>query len=448
MPSLSDFFGKGSIGEQLLVWGVLNQLFGAAINPAIIDITQAVNSLDPVVALSPEQLAIAAVRKIIDPGNAESEAAKSGIGGGRFTELTELAQQPPGLSLILAAYQRSQAATGGATDAPVDIDAALADQGINELYWPMIKALSVTIPTAAEVLNAWLEGQIEESEAVARITATGLDPTWIQTAYNANGQAPTPVEALELWNRGIIAEDGTGPDATSYEQAFLEGPWRNKWLDSFKALRFYIPPPRTVQAMLREGTIDVAQATTWLNASGVYGDTLAAFLKSTSHAASTTQRELSRTDVVDLYEGQLISSDQAISDLTALKYTADDARLIIALADQKQATAATKSAVTRLKNLFLAGTNSAAASKAALAALGIPDAQIANLIAVWGLEQAATVRTLTEAQIVAAWYYELFAADAPTNQQIAVSRLTQLGYSVDDATLLIEIRNKGPLTGA
>lgn len=448
MPSLGDFFGKGSIGEQFLVWGVLSQLFGAAINPALVDITSATNSLDPVVPLSPEQLATAVVRKIIDAGNASSEAAKSGIGSGRFTQLTELAQQPPGLSLILAAYQRSQSASGGATDASVDIDAALADQGLNELYWPMIKALSIEIPTAAEVLNAWLEGQIEEGEAVARITATGLDPTWIQTAYNANGQAPTPVEALELWNRGIIGESGTGPDATSYEQAFLEGPWRNKWLDSFKALRFYIPPPRTVQAMLREGTIDTAQATTWLNASGVYGDTLAAFLTSTTHAASVTQRELSRTDVVDLYEGQLITSDQAISDLTALKYTADDARLIIALADQKQATAATKSAVTRLKNLFLAGTNNAAASSAALKALGIPDAQTANLLAVWGLEQATTVRTLTEAQIVTAWYYQLLGADPATNLQVATGRLTQLGYSVDDATLLIEIRNKGPLTSA
>lgn len=446
--TIQNLFGANSIGQQFLIYGVLQQLLSGALGPAVADIAQAVNSGDPVITLTPEQLAVGVIREILDPGNSQSEAAKSGIGAGRFQQLIELAQQPPSLGILLAAHQRTLGQVGPGADAGVDLDKALADLGIGEQYRSLVKAQAILIPTAGEVLNAWLEGQIEEGEAVARIRATGLDPSWIQTAYNANGQAPTPVEALELWNRGIIPEGGTGPGATSYEQAFREGPWRNKWLEAFKALRFYIPPPRTVQAMLREGSISEAKATEWLNASGVYGDTLAAFLVSSSHSATPAARELSRTDVVDLYESQLITAEQAVSDLAALKYTADDARLIIALADKKLATAASKTAITRLKNLFLAGTNTSAQSRAALNALGIPDQQIANLLAVWGLEQATAVRTLTESQIVAAWYYNRFADDAPTNNQIALTRLQQLGYSAGDATILLEIRAKGPLPNA
>lgn len=448
MAGLSDFFSKGSIGEQLLVWGVLNQLFGAAINPALLDITQAVNSADPVVTLTPEQLAVGVVRQILDPGNSESEAAKSGVGAGRFAQLVGLAQQPPSLGILLAAHQRTLGTVGPGADAGVDLDKALADLGISEQYRPLVKAQSILIPTADAVLDAWLKGQITPADATARIMATGLDPSWIETAYNANGQAPTPVEALEMLNRGLIPRDGEGPDSISYHQAFLEGPWRNKWEDVFAALANYLPPPRTIQAMLREGSIDVDQATQWLRWQGVNGDVLTAFLNSTTHAKTPAARELSRTDVVDLYESQLITADQAISDLTDLKYTADDARLIVALADKKQATAASKAAITRLKNLYLAGSNTVAQSRAALNALGIPDQQIANLLAVWALEQATEVRTLSEAQIVAAWYYDLLAPDVPTNTSIALSRLGQLGYSVGDATLLLEIRNKGPLTNA
>jgi hypothetical protein len=53
-------------------------------------------------------------------------------------------------------------------------------------------------------------------------------------------------------NRGIIPWSGSGPRSTSFEQAFLEGPWRNKWLGPFRKAAEYFPPPRTITAMYNE----------------------------------------------------------------------------------------------------------------------------------------------------------------------------------------------------
>lgn len=445
MATFGETFGPNSTAGSFLIWNLLSQLTGAALAPALLDISTAANTLDPVAPLTPEQLATAVARTILDADAAADEAGKSGIGPGRFAQLIKLAQQPPALGLIIAGYQRGIIGDGDRASGGLTLQAALADMGINPQWENVIRDLTVNIPTAEAVLNAWLEGQITEGDARPRLLAAGMDPTWIQTAYDSEGQAPTPVQALELWNRGIIPESGTGPESVSYEQAFLEGPWRNKWLDPFKALRFYLPPPRTVTALIREGSITPAQGAQYLAAQGLDPTLQAIYLSAASHTTTAAQRELTQAQIIDLYESELVTHDQAVADLVAARFSTPDANLLLALADRKKAAAATKTAVARLRSLFLAGSQDANASLAGLRALGLTDAQSSNLLATWQLEQGHATRTLTESQIVAAWFYQLFSDDAATNQQAALAKLVGIGYTADDARILLEVRNKGKL---
>lgn len=427
------------------MYGILQQLLGGALGPAVSDIAQAVNSADPVNPLSPQELATLVARKFVDVGPAATEAAKSGLGPGRFDQLVQLASQPPSLGFIIAAYQRGIIGDGDAASHGLSLQAALADLGLEPQWADVIKQLTVSIPPTEAVMDAWLEGQIEEPEARTRYLAAGGDPTWFQSDYNRQGQAPTPVQALDMLNRGIIALDGTGPESTSYKQAFLEGPWRNKWEPAFEQLRYYLTPPRTITAQLREGSIDEALAIKWFTENGLDADTMAAYLRGASHTTTATQRELTKTEILGLYDNQLITTEQATTDLVAAKYTAADAALLLALEDKKRANAAVKTAVTRLQNLYLAGTNSVATTNAALHALGLNDQQVANLLTTWNLEQSAVTRTLSESQIVQAWHWQIFSADQATNLAVAVSRLQALGYSVADARILIGINAHAPL---
>lgn len=436
---VGGYFTQGNIGEQLVAYSVLGQVIGGLLSAPITKLVQSENQDFPLTPLSGEQAAVAAVREIIDQGQGAAEALKSGIDGETFGRLIELAQTPPALGLILEAARRSLAGGAAAGNPGIDLDKALADLGISEQYRPMVKSMVVSLPTAEDALQALLEGQISRDESYSRYVQAGGDPTWFESAFNTRGQAPTPVQALEMLNRGLIAESGDGPESTSWHQAFLEGPWRNKWAPAFLGLRHYVTPPRSVVAQLRSGAIDNARAIELFARSGVDEATAAEFIAEASHHATAAQRTLSMTQIVDLYESHLIDHAEAINNLTALKYTVHDANLLLSLADVRVATASIKSATSRLRSLYLAGANDAAATRAGLSGLGVFDANVTQLLAVWDLEKVSATRTLSEAQIVAAFYHQLL------DQPAAMSRLTTMGYSAHDAWLLLSTRTGEPL---
>lgn len=439
MASLSDLFGRGSIGEQLLVWGALNQIIGAAIAPGITEISQEVNSLAPLLALSPSELAAAVNRGYLTAGAASGEASKSGIDSDRFKTLVDLAGTSLAPDALVEALRRQIIPEAGGGADSVSFDQGVAEGNLHPKWTPVLKALSVRLPSIPEVMQAWLEGQIDQGEALTRYTEAGGDPTWFQTSYNAQGSAPTPMEALEMLNRGLIPEDGIGPDSISYNQAFLEGPWRNKWLQPFLGLRFYVPPPRTVTAMLKEGSLTTAEATAYLMAGGLSQATATQYISAASHSTSAAAKELAQSTVLALYEDKLITQAEAVQHLTALKYSQADATLLLAYADLKAAHSATNSAVTHIRTLYLNGQDDAATAKNALHSLGLTDQNAADLMSVWDIEKTTASKSISAAEVASALFYNII--DQPTAQ----ARLVAMGYTAHDAWVTLSVRSHGAL---
>lgn len=442
MSGLGDLFGKNSTAEQLFVWGILNQLISAAVGPGVQEISNTVNGFAPLVPLDPSILAGAVIKGLIEAGNAQSEAAKNGIDQNNFTILTQLAVNPPDIGALVSGLQRGEVDLGEPGALGTTFYGALTLAGIPADWQPLFKALATQLPSGAEVLNALLEGQIGEVEAQTRWVQAGMDPTWFESAFNANGEAPTPVQALEMWNRGIIPEDGTGPAAVSYEQAFLEGPWRNKWLDSFKALRIYYPPPRTVTAMYHQGQLNHDQASGYLAKQGLPADLVTAYLSKSTSSATVADKILAKGDVVSLYKDKLITHDVAIAHLVALKYSADDAALILEIADLASVKSALTAGVARVRVLYLAHKVTETDAEASLVSLGVTKEQATQIIDTWALTSVQITKTLTASEIVAAWYYVVI----PTDE--AITQLEALGYETDDAWVLLSTRAKGAIVGS
>ena len=61
------------------------------------------------------------------------------------------------------------------------------------------------------------------------------------------------------------------------------------------------------------------------------------------------------------------------------------------------------------------------------------------------MERTTRVQLLTVSQIEAAFHYNVFSADAATNQQTAIDALVNLGYSAHDAWVVLSARNHAPL---
>lgn len=431
MAGLSGLLGNVAL-QNILLYNTVGQLIGAGLGPYLQALQNEVNQASPLVPLSPADAALAVIRNILPADQAAAEARFAGIDADRFAQLVLLTGDAPAPEALAVGLRRKL------------IDAATYDRGIRQgrlrdEWADLVRELAIQQPPPGAMLDAYLEGQLPEADARARYAELGGDPDYFDILYNTQGQAPTPAQALELLNRGIIAERGQGPTATSYEQAFLEGPWRNKWLGPFLALREYIPPPRTVTAMLREGALTDAQATKYLMDSGLTADLAAAYLHAASRTKTATARQLTQSTVETLYHDRLVTRDQAKGFLEALGYAPDEAELILEAQDLALIQRALTAAQGRIHTLYVGHKTDRATAQGALVQLGIEATAADELLTVWDHERSANLRRLTPAEVASAFTKDLL--DQPT----AIAYLEAEGMTPYDAWLFLSIHHGSAL---
>ena len=391
--------------------------------------------------LSAPDAASAVVRGFLSDAEGESVAAKSGVDAATFATLVNLSGDAPGPQQLAEALRR-----GAISDTGSGADSTSFEQGIREgrlsnKWAPVIKALALDWPTPVVALSAQLKGAFTGDEGKALYEKLGGDLQFYDWLLFAEGSAPTPNEAAQMARRGIIPKDGTGQDAVSYDQAFLEGPWRNKWADAFWQSSQYVPNAREVVTLLKDGAVDKATAAAWMKRSGADDTTIAAFIAEADATAISDYKGLTTSSVLGMYYQRLISTADATSILQSLHVSAQAVPLMLAYADLQRAIAQQNSAVTRVGTLYAARKITADTAKQSLITLQVPAAAVDDILATWQLENSISVKTLTEAQIVNAW--ELAIMDEGT----ALTELQNIGYTPYDAWVLLSIKNKGPLPG-
>jgi hypothetical protein len=440
MAGFKDFFTKaGSAGTQLFTWQVLGTVIGAAGAPFFADVQHEALRAHPNTPIDAGQAAGMVARGLQTTADVDSDVSASGVNSERFQRLVNAARNSPGLSDVVAAYHRGLVSQGDGDPTTPSLTGAFADAGIRPEWWPILEAASTQLPSWQAALNADLQGQLTREQAKDWFVKAGGDPDAYQWLYDSNGQAPTPSQALELLNRGIIPQSGTGPESTSYEQAFLEGPWRNKWLQPFLALREYLPPPRTVTAMYREGSLSKAEATDLLIKQGLSADLAAKYLISGDSQAAQTSKDLTQSAVIGLYEARVIAQADAQQLLEALGYDETNAAFLIQLADLRRTISAVNTAVSRVHSLYTGHKIDKATASQVLLELQVPADQVADILSVWTLEASVNVKTLTPAQIADAWSNNII------DQHEAIAELQAVGYTPYDAWVLLSIKNKQAL---
>lgn len=440
MASIGDFFGKGSIGEQLLIWGVFQQVLGTLIQPGLNEIGYLENEAFTNVVMTPADLADAVVRNFRDHGDAAGDAAKSGIGGDDFDTLVHLAGDAPAPQELAAALRRAIIAEGGVGPDSTSFTQGIAEGRLADKWAPVIQALAKEWPTPTDAIAASVQGFYDDAQASAAYEKFGGDPQFYQLLHYIHGDAPSPGELLQLLNRGIIPADSGSPTVPGYAQGIRQGRLRNEWLEPIMALRAYLTPPRTVTAMYREGVLTRDQAVVDLKKHGVPDDMIPAYLAAGTRHATAKAKELTETQVVAVYEAHILPEAQAHELLTALGYNADDATLILRLADLRRAISAVTTAAKRVQTLYITHKITRDAAQHALTALEIPAPQITEMLAVWDLELSVTVKQLTEAQIADAWKENIISQDE------AIAELQHIGYTAYDAWLLLSIKGKSALS--
>lgn len=378
------------------------------------------------VPLTVADAALALLRGTIDRQEAEHVATLNGVSTHDLDVIVANTGEPPALQSLLELWRRGHLDTAG-------LERGIRQSRVRDEWIPTIKQLGIIPPSPADALDAYLKGQISESTARTRFEQAGGDPTWFADAYNAAGEAPTPDQAGVMANRGIIPWTGTGPGSISFEQAFLEGPWRNKWLTPFRKSVEYLPPPRTVTALLNEGAITVAEAQSLLQQQGLTVDLAKAYTLESSHTKTKKQRDLAVGQIEALYHDQAIDAPTASTMLQSLGYDSSEAAFILTIQDLQRITQATQQAISAVHTAYVNHRIDRATASGQLDGLQVPAAQRDGLLVIWDNERTTRTRVLTEAQIHSAFKKSLLTL------QEATQRLVHMGYTDQDAGILLQL---------
>lgn len=447
MAGLGSLFGEGEANaSQFMLWAVAQQMASSLLAPVLQEAQNGAwsvaidaNGEGLHVPLSPEALAGAVLKGYLSQDDAAGQAAESGITGTDFNTLVNSAGDSLGPEAMAVALRRGLIELTGSGNSSTSFDQGILESRLKPKWGPVVQQLAKQWPTPNDALNALLEGQVSQGDAQSLYELFGGDPDYFTLLFNTRGQAPTPMEALRMLNRKIIAPEGTGPDSTSYQQAFLEGPWRNKWLPAFQQLGVYVPPPRTITTLQSHGVITEAEAEAYYSDNGMDAHLAQVYAESATAQRLATARNTAIGTIRDLYFDAFIDNAKAVAMLETLGYTAEQAGFELEVVDMRRALTEIGRAVTRIGNLVVNHKLDVGSAETSLASLGLPSTQIAYLAKVWTAEAAANVKVLTAAQIEQAVAYNIITLDE------GITALGELGYTPHDAWIMASIWDKGPL---
>ena len=436
---LGAIFGGESAFGQILQYGVMQQVITAMLGPALDVTTQDINAANPVIPISPPDLADLVVRSYMDLAAAVAVAAKSGISSDDFALMVKAAGDAPDTTTLMEAYRRKIIPLTGTGPDAVTVEQGLREGRLGNKWNSMIEALGVLPIGVADAVDAVVENQIPYSAGEEYAYQNGLDRAAFQILVNTRGNPPSPTELGEMVRRGVIPLSGKGPDVLSFEQGISEGATKDKWIAAYEQVMNVEPPESTIQAWLKEGVIDTPEAITRLKLLG-YDESAAEHYAAEAVATATTQyKQLAESDIVALYSGRAIDAPAATDMLGTLGYSSDVAAMILAVADFHVQVGIRNNAISRVRTYYLARKITDNQAITTLDSLEVPATQRTELMTAWQVERGSNLKLLTEAQIADAWAYGIMDADT------AIGELEALGYSPFDAWVVLSNKNKGPI---
>jgi hypothetical protein len=368
---------------------------------------------------SPQEVAAMMQRDIVTEIHGIDLGHLSGATETTMLQLSELAGEPLGPQSLAEAFRR------GFIDRD-RFNRGIVQGPLRKEWFDVLELLSISRMSTIDAADAVNQGHMSLDQAKAVATANGLDDNDFATLIEIAGAPPGVDFITEALNRGIIDEE-------TFTGAFLESRIKNKYVQLFLQMRTRLIPQETVRLLYRNGVYPREKALQTLLWHGFTPDDANALLALENTRQDGGARELTRAQIVDLYEVRALPRDVAESMLTDLGYEAANAATLLDLADFKHLQTFVNSAINRVKSAYITGKIDRATAGAQLDSLLVPTDQQDELFAIWDIERTTITKTLTPAQIRQAVKKELISA------REAIARLTAQGYASDDAELFLQL---------
>lgn len=369
------------------------------------------------VPLSPADLADMVERNIVGQDWAEGEAAKSGISANLFDLMVKDTGEPYGVDQALSLLRRGIIDVSRFTE-------ILYYSRIRNEFLPDVLALAHDTMTQGDAVTGALKGVLDHGTAGDLFARAGGLPEQFETLLEIAGN-PIGVEAANvLFNHGLISD-------AELTQVILHSRINPQFEPMAKLLRFrYLSAFQIVNAV-KAGSATAQQGIDWLIAEGYPTDQVTAVVHGAAVGKVQAHKDITEAQIATMYEAGAISKPDAEQRLEHLGYAAGEVDFILSIYDERRHLTMIQGAINQVRKVFLARRIDDTTASNLLDKLGVDPGARDTYITVWQVEQASELRELTAPQIGAMLKKGLFTDDQ------AVTRWEEMGYSAEDAALLL-----------
>lgn len=304
--------------------------------------------------LSPDELARLKIRGIIDNDEYLDLMSKQGFNNTQSQQILTLYR-----SLLGVAECRELLLRGEISDD--EHDKRLKELGFNETDINLLKKLYYYIPSPSDLVTmavreAWRDDVAEKfgydedfpEEFAEWAEKQGMSREWAKRYWRAHWALPSPTMAYEMLHRGIITKDEL---AMLLKIADYPKYWREKLIELS-----YSPYTRVdVRRMYQMGILtrdEVFKAYKDLGYDDEHAENLTQF---TIAGASTTERDLTKSEVLKGYRYKLLSAEETKEALMKMGYDETEAEYYIALEDYNAEKQRKEDLLKRTKTEFTRG---------------------------------------------------------------------------------------------
>jgi hypothetical protein len=317
-----------------------------------------------------------------------------------------------------------------------DYKSALQQSRLKDSYIDLAVDLIKRPMTVADAVEGYVQNYLSEKDADDIMGMNGLRDQDKVILREIAGEPLSKTELLTLLRRGELTQD-------QVEQGLRESRLKDKYIPYALDLQTQYPGIYDIRLLVSEGAIDDKTAAKLLAIEGYPADLITPLINAFSGASSTASKAITESMLADLYLESAIDATEFTSALKALGYSDANAALILEVNQWKAELAARNALISKVRTLYVGNKISAQDAENDLTVALVPPAVVTKVMQSFELEREANIKFLSEAQIVSAWNASLFSASDPAaNTQDAVNYLGKLGYSANDADILLQLKNK------
>lgn len=358
-------------------------------------------------------------RAVVGDDEAVRLGARVGYNETQVRRALELGGEPLPVESLAEAYRRGF------------IDKARFNRGVIQgplrtEWFDVLERLTIHRMSPVDAADAVNQGHMSEAEGKKIAFENGLDGNDFETLLATAGAPPGIDFATEALNRGFINE-------AQFTTMFLESRIKNRYGPLLLRMRTRLVPQETVRLLYRQGVRSREATLETLLQHGFTPDDAGDLIALEESRQDDTTKELTRAQIVQMYDEQILDVDTTRSLLSGLGYSDANVELMVALADVKRTQRFINAAITRIRSAFLTGKIDENEVSLQLDALGVPSSQRDELLTIWSIDRVTITKTLTPAQIRQALSRELI------TEEDAMRRLVAQGYDDIDAGLFLQL---------